>query len=236
MSRDWHYFGKGLPYLQENGWPGHLIVLEGSDCAGRSTQIAMLRTWLEQEGYAVAETGLRRSGLAGRMISEAKEGTELGRTTRSLLYITDLADQLESVMIPALRAGFVVLSDRYVFSLMARDMVRGADPAWLQELMGFAVVPDLVIYLRTTPEERLHRALARHGALDYWESGLDLGLAADRYTSFLRYQGQLQDAYDQLSKQYGFAQVDGSQSVRQVQEQIRNLVGRALDHEVLEEE
>ena len=134
------FYGKGLPYLQLNELPGKLIVIEGADCSGRSTQISMLKDWLETEGHAVLDTGLKRSTLIGNVIFEAKKGNILGKKTLSLLYSTDFADQLENKIIPALSAGFVVLADRYIFTLMARDFVRGASREWLMELFGFALI------------------------------------------------------------------------------------------------
>jgi dTMP kinase len=224
VSARWQYYGKGLPYLTEHDWPGHLLVVEGADGCGRSTQIALLKDWLERRGHAVLSTGLRRSALASEMITRAKQGNLLGRTTLSLLYATDLADQLENRMIPALRAGFVVLADRYIYSMMARDLVRGADRHWLEQLFGFALRPDLVIYLHTLPEERLHRTLAKSGALDYWESGMDLGLAHDRFSSYLQYQGLLQEQYDRMQAQYGFTVVDGSAPREDVHKAVCKLV------------
>ena len=228
MSRQWTYYGAGLPYLKENDWPGHLIVIEGADGCGRSTQITMMKDWLERQGLAVLDTGLRRSSLVGRMITHAKRGNLLGRTTLSLLYATDLADQLENRIIPALRAGFVVLADRYIFAMMARDLARGAQCEWLEQLFGFALKPDLVLYLQTTPAERLHRSLAKSQCLDYWEAGVDLGLAPDRFTSYLRYQALLQEHYDRIADQYGFVAVNGSASRKEIHEQMRENIQRVV--------
>jgi dTMP kinase len=228
MSRRWEFYGRGLPYLRDRGWPGRLIVMEGADGCGRSTQIGLLKGWLEHRGHAVLDTGLRRSSLVSQMITQAKQGNLLGRTTLSLLYATDLADQLENRMIPALRAGFVVLADRYIFSMMARDLVRGAERDWLEHLFGFAPKPDRVIYLQTTPEQRLHRSLAKNQTLDYWESGMDLGLAADRFTSFLKYQAMLQEHYDRMAGDYGFVTVDGGSDPETTHRLVRRHVLAAL--------
>lgn len=228
MSRTWRYYGKGLPYMQESDWPGRLIVLEGPDCAGRSTQIELLQTWLESEGHAVLTTGIKRSDLAAKMIMEAKEGHVQGQKTLTMLYATDLADQMENKIIPALRAGFIVLADRYIWTPMARDVMRGMKQEWMAELYGFALVPDLTIYLQTTPQERLHRALTKYQTLDWWESGMDLGLASDRFTSFLKYQRELEAQYARLAKAYSFATVDGSGAPKVVQEPIRALVRGVL--------
>jgi len=229
LIKPWRYYGNGLPNLQEPSWPGHLIVIEGSDCSGRSTQIRLLRAWLEQKGHAVLDTGIKRSDLVSRMIIRAKEGNLLGRRTLSLLYATDLADQLESTIIPALRAGFIVLADRYFFTMLARDTVRGIKREWLEGLFGFALVPHVTIYLSTTPEERLHRALNKYQTLDYWESGVDLGLARDRYTSFIRYQELLDGEYNRLRVKYGFFGLNGSGTIREVHSEIRAEVGRILE-------
>lgn len=229
MSRTWQYYHKGLPYLKEAGWPGYLIVVEGADCAGRSTQISLLREWLERKGHAVLDTGLKRSSLMAEMITRAKEGNLLGRTTLSLLYATDLADQLETSMIPALRAGFVVLADRYIFTMIARDLVRGARKEWLEELFGFALVPDCILYLKTPVEERLHRALRKNRTLDYWESGMDLGFAPDRFTSFTKYQTLLDAQFEHMAPRYGFHIIDGMQSVGAVQEAVQKAVKHVLE-------
>lgn len=226
--RTWRFYGKGLPYLKEYDWPGHLIVIEGADGAGRSIQTAMLRSWLEGQGHAVLDTGLKRSSLLSKMITRAKSGNLLGRTTLSLLYATDLADQLENQMIPALRAGFVVLADRYIFTMIARDLVRGAKQEWLEALFGFALVPDVTLYLRTQPEERLHRHMAKYKSLDYWESGMDLGLAADRFTSFGRYQKLLQEQYERLAQKYGFVTINGSDRMEKVHKEVRSQVAAVL--------
>jgi len=153
MSRTWSFYGQGLPQVKEPDWPGRLIAIEGADAAGRSTQVAMLEEWLERQRHPVLVTGLRRSALVGKLIARAKQGTRLGRRTLSLLYATDLADQLENRVIPALRAGFVVLADRYIYSAMARDLARGAEPEWLEQPYGFALRPDLVHQLKTAPPE-----------------------------------------------------------------------------------
>ena len=155
------YYGIGLPYLKfdRKTLQGKLIVIEGADCSGRSTQVAMLKEWLESNGHAVLDTGLRRSGLVGEAIEEAKKGHTLGKKTMSLLYATDFADQLENKIIPGMKAGYIVLADRYFFTLMVRDMIRGADKEWLKELFGFALVPDHIFYMSVDPDILLHRAL-----------------------------------------------------------------------------
>src|SRR5437762_10215834 len=180
------FYGQGLPAVEPGELKGKLVVLEGTDGVGRSTHIGLLREWLESRGHAVLDTGMTRSALAGKGLKAAKEGHTLGGVTMSLFYATDFADRLENEMIPALRAGFIVLTDRYIYSLMARAIVRGADPEWLREVYGFALKPDAIFYLRITIDELVTRVLQSTG-FDYWESGMDLHMGEDMYDSFIRY-------------------------------------------------
>jgi dTMP kinase len=215
------FFGAGLPGIQAESLSGALIVLEGADGSGRSTQIRLLRNWLEARGHAVTEVGLRRSNLVAKELSAAKEGHILGRTTMSLFYATDFADQLEHVMVPALRAGYIVLADRYIYTLMARDVVRGADRTWVERTYGMALVPDAVFYLRVTPKLLVERNLEKNGTLDYWESGLDIGLARDMFDSFVKYQGLMQTEFKRLQEHYGFEVINGNRSIRAVAADLR---------------
>src|SRR5665647_1083764 len=141
------FYGEGIPGISPQELTGRLIVIEGADGSGRSTQIELLRDYLENLGHATVNVGLRRSTLVSEELKEAKAGNVLGEITRSLFYATDFADQLENRILPALKAGFFVLADRYIYTLMARDMVRGADLSWLQSVYSIALVPDLVLYL-----------------------------------------------------------------------------------------
>lgn len=229
MSGDNLFFGKGLPYLTLNNLPGKLIVIEGPDCSGRSTQIALLKKWLETKGHAVLDTGLKRSTLVADVIEEAKKGNILGKTTLSLLYSTDFADQLENKIIPALSAGFMVLADRYIFTLMARDIVRGASKEWLIKLFGFALIPDLTFYINLDPETLLHRAFSKYGHLDFWESGMDILLSNDMLESFQKYHLLLKKEYELLAKDYGFIVINGNNSVDKIQSKIRNRIEEYLD-------
>lgn len=223
------YYGAGLPYQEVEPYTGKLIVIEGADCSGRSTQTQRLRQWLEVQGHAVADTGIKRSDLVARTIDRAKEGNVLGKTTFSLLYATDFADQVERKILPALRAGFVVIADRYMFTLMARDRVRGANPPWLERLFGFALVPDITFYLQTSPEVLLHRHFMRRGYLDYWESGMDLSLSTDTFESFHRYQTMLKTEFDALAGRYGFVTLDGSRDVESVQSDLRARIAGLIE-------
>ncbi|MEP6662123.1 MAG: thymidylate kinase, partial [Verrucomicrobiota bacterium] len=182
------FYGQGLPGVDPKKLAGKLIVVEGADGSGRSTQIAHLVDWLEGEGHATKQVGLSRSTLVSEELDKAKMGNILSRTTLSLFYATDFADQLENSILPALKAGFMVLADRYIYTLMVRDLVRGMDETWLKNIYGIALVPDAVFYLHVSPEELVQRNFSKTHSLDFWESGMDLGLSRDMFDSFLKYQ------------------------------------------------
>src|SRR5512138_1648333 len=218
------FYGEGLLGVDPENLAGKLIVMEGADGSGRSTQMEILRDALENKGHATVNVGLRRSTLVSEELNEAKQGNVLGEITRSLFYATDFADQLENRIIPALKAGFIVLADRYIYTLMARDIVRGADGEWLRSLYGIALVPDMVIYLRVSPAQLVERNLAKNSTLDYWESGMDLGLSRDGFDSFIRYQKLIQREFAELQRQYGFTVVNGNLSVRAIAHEINRRI------------
>jgi dTMP kinase len=221
------FYSEPLPGVDASELQGKLIVVEGPDAVGRSTQITLLRQWLEQEGHAVLDTGMARSALAGKGIKMAKEGNTLGPITMTLFYTTDFADRLENEIIPALRAGFVVLIDRYIFSIMARAIARGEDRRWIEQVAGFALVPHAVYYLKAEVEDLVTRVVMGRGAFDYWESGMDLRFGPDMYESFVKYQTRLIRALDSMVKPYAFTVIDAGQPVdkifRGLQRQIRRL-------------
>ena len=221
------FFGEGLPGIDLAELKGKLIVLEGTDGVGRSTHIGLLKQWLENHGHAVLDTGMTRSALAGKRLKQAKEGHTLGGITMSLFYATDFADRLENEIIPALRAGFVVLTDRYIYSLMARAIVRGSDPEWLREVYGFALRPDAIFYLRLQIDDLVTRVLQSRG-FDYWESGMDMHMGEDMYESFVRYQKWLLAEFDKMVETFGFQIVDASGSVEEVFENLRDRVDRVI--------
>jgi dTMP kinase len=223
-------YGVVLPGMKLEDLTGKLIVIEGTDGVGRTTQINLLKPWLEQQGRAVLETGVSRSSLAGKGIKQAKEGHTLGRITLSLFYATDFADRLENEIVPALRAGFVVLTDRYIYSLMARAMVRGIDPDWVRSVYSFALKPDAVFYLRIGVDDLIPRVVFSRG-FDYWESGMDLHPSEDMYESFRKYQGSLLSQFEVLAEEYGFEIVDASMDIRAVSERLKAGVARVLSGE-----
>ena len=203
---------------------GKLIVVEGTDGSGRSTQIVRLVQWLEGRGHATVQVGLKRSTLVSEELEQAKQGNILSRRTMSLFYATDFADQLENIILPALKAGFMVLADRYIYTLMVRDLVRGMDEAWLKNLYGIALVPDAVFYLNVSPEELVQRNFAKTHALDYWESGMDLGLTRDMFDSFLNYQSLVQDQFKRLQSTYRFEIIDGRRSMDEINSELRRKI------------
>lgn len=222
------FYGHGVPNIDLNRLAGRLIVVEGADGSGRSTQIALLVQWLEGCGHATAQVGLKRSTLVSEELDQAKKGNILSRTTLSLFYATDFADQLENSIIPALKAGFIVLADRYIYTLMARDLVRGMDRKWLDNLYGIAIVPDAVFYLRVSPEILVQRNFAKDFGLDYWESGMDLGISRDMFDSFLKYQGMMARQFERLQSTYGFEIIDGNRSPEAINTALQKKIEAVL--------
>ena len=214
------FYGAGFPYRDFGKLSGKLIVLEGTDGVGRSTQIKKLRNWLEEEGYAVSDTGLTRSELTASGLEAAKSGHTLGPITMSLFYAADFADRLENQIIPALQAGFVVLSDRYFYSVVARDSIRGIDSDWAKQLYGIALKPDLILYMKASVPSLVTRLIHGRG-LNYWESGMDLHIADNFYDSFVQYQTLILKQFDILSEEYNFMTIDADQSPNDIFEDLK---------------
>jgi dTMP kinase len=223
------FFGHGIPHVKADQLAGKLIVVEGADGSGRSTQIVRLVDWLETHGHPTVQVGLKRSSLVSAELEEAQQGNVLSRTTLALFYATDFADQLENIILPALRSGFIVLADRYIYTLMARDMVRGMDEKWLKNLYGIAPEPDAVFYLSVEPSELVQRNLSKTATLDYWESGMDLGLSRDVFDSFLKYQTAMKDTFLKMQKTYNFDIVDANRSVDSVTRDLRKKIAAILE-------
>jgi dTMP kinase len=225
------YYRTALPGVDYSELQGKLIVIEGPDAVGRSTQVRRLKPWLEEFGHAVLDTGMARSALAGKGIKEAKAGNTLGPITMTLYYATDFADRLENEIIPALRAGFVVLTDRYIFSIMARAIARGENRTWIERTAGFALVPHAVLYMRAEVKDLISRVVVGRGAFDYWESGLDLHIGKDMYESFVRYQSSLIQVFDDMADPYGFEVIDASQPVDRVFESLKKAISKVVEME-----
>ena len=234
-------FGTAPSLLASDDLTGKLIVIEGTDGVGRSTQIDILKQWLEVKGYGVITTGWTRSPLMGKVIEDAKSGHTLNPYTYTLLYAADLADRIEHEILPALRAGFVVLADRYVYTIFARSKVRGLDPAWTREVFAFALRPHAVLYMRIAVEDLIPRVIntrmltkrywedqAGEG-IDYWESGMDLRLGDDFYDSFVEYQRQLLAEFERMAKEYGFEAVHASSRLRDTTKALKRGVLGVLD-------
>ena len=222
-----NFYGAGFPYKDVGEIAGKLIVVEGTDGVGRSTQINLLRSWLEKNGFGVSDTGLRRSPLTQPGLDEAKKGHTLTPTTLSLFYATDFADRLENQIIPALKAGFYVLSDRYFYSIIARDIVRGADPQWARKIYQFALVPDIIIYLKADVATLVGRIVHGRG-FNYWESGMDVIKGDNLYDSFIGYQTRMIDQLDQMANEYHFITIDANRSVNDIFFDLRHHINKLL--------
>jgi len=223
------FYGHGIPGVDPERLCGKLVVIEGADGSGRSTQIARLVQWLEGCGHATVQVGLKRSTLVSEELEQAKQGNILSHLTMSLFYATDFADQLGNIILPALKAGFIVLADRYIYTLMVRDLVRGLDEAWLKNLYGISVVPDAVFYLNVSPELLVQRNFQKIQALDYWESGMDIGLSRDMFDSFLKYQALVETEFRRLQATYGFTIVNGERSIEEISAELQERVEKLLE-------
>lgn len=225
------FFGEGLPYQtklkSQREITGKLIVVEGTDGVGRSTQIELLTQWLKVRGFGVVTTGWTRSKLMRNAIEYAKSGNMLDRQTFSLLYATDFADRLENEILPALRSGFIVIADRYVYTAWARDSIRDPSMQWVRDLYGFAPVPNLTCYLRIDVDNLIPRVI-ESGGMDYWESGQDMHLADNIFDSFKKYQKIMIEAYDQLAEECSFEVLDARREVTELQNDLRSRIEKVI--------
>ncbi len=241
------FFGEGLPYVETGDLSGSLIVIEGTDGVGRSTQIEDVKRWLEVKGHAVVTTGWTQSMLMKKTIDKAKSGHTLTVDTFSLLYAADFSDRLEHEIIPALRAGFVVLADRYVYTAFARAVVRGAGRDWIRKVYGFALKPDIVYYMRIgigdliprvinskTLEKRYWEEEQGEG-IDYWESGMDLRLGEDFYDSFVEYQRAVLEEFDLMTQEFGFVVVDASKGFEPTNKVLKQGITSFLNEKAAQE-
>ena len=228
VSRPLRFFREGISYLERTESKGHLIFVVGPDGSGRSSQMDLIVSHLEAAGHAVITTGLKRSELIGAGILEAKHKLPLGKKTLALFYAADFADQLEHKIIPALHAGYVVLADRYIYTLMARSNVRGISRGWSHDLFSFAVMPDLVFYLDVPPQELFHRVFQKYGSLDYYESGADMGLSDDLYESFVLYQKGIAREFRMMEPRYGIVRLDGGRPIPEVNAELQKRIDEYL--------
>ena len=222
------FFAAPLPGFDSSDITGTLIVIEGMDGSGRSTQISLLQEWLESEGFAVQTSGLRRSNLVGRDIDELLAKNAVTRLTLALMYCTDFFDQLEHRIIPALKSGAVVLADRYIFTLIARSVVRGINRDYLSGLYAMALRPNLTFWLNVRPETAFGREFRKAQAISYWEAGRDMSLSHDLYWSFVRYQTMIKREFEAVAKRHNFLELDGEASVPTVNKLLRQRIGEQM--------
>ena len=210
---------------------GRLIVVEGIDGSGKSTQIQLLRKWLEARGVKVIFTEWNSSDLVRQATKRGKKKNLLTPTTFSLLHATDFADRLTYDIIPYLKAGITVLADRYIYTAFARDIARGVDPRWVRDLYAFAVKPDAAFYFRVPLDVAVSRILGARAKIKFYEAGMDLGLSGDPVESFRLFQGRVLEQYDALTSEYGFRVIDGTRTIDAQQRQVRDIVRRLYDQE-----
>lgn len=211
-----------------HGYDGLLIVIEGTDGSGRSSQVNLLSQYIKNKCYGCTVSQWKTSRLISGVINEAKEKNMLNTTTYSLLYAADYTDRLENEIIPALKAGFVVLMDRYIYTAYVRDSVRGHNIEWVKNLYEFAPEPDLVFYLNVPVDILIKRLIAKNGGLDYFEAGRDIGLSTDIYNSFEIYQKRCLLEYKKLIKEYNFIELDGTKSPQEIHQKIIEYVDKLL--------
>ncbi len=222
------FYGAALPGVREEELSGTLIVIEGTDGSGRSTQISLLTEWLESEGFAVQTTGLRRSSLVADDIDALLAENSVTRMTLALMYSTDFFDQLERRILPALRSGLIVIADRYIYTLIARSAVRGIGRDYLHGIYEMALRPDLTFWLNVKPEVAFDREFKKSHTISFWESGRDMSLSNDLFQSFIRYQSLIKKEFEYLSRRHSFIELDGEASVSNVNRELRKQIGAHL--------
>ncbi|HLG13859.1 MAG TPA: dTMP kinase [Blastocatellia bacterium] len=212
----------------EHQFPGKLFIVEGIDGSGKSTQLSLLQQWLKREGYTVFFSEWNSSLLVKETTRRGKKKQMLTPTTFSLIHTTDLADRIERHIIPPLKAGAVVLADRYIYTAFARDVARGVSPAWVRQLYQFAVKPTIGFYFRVPLEVSLKRILGARAGLKHYEAGMDLGLSDDIEESFALFQGMIRDQYEAMIDEFGLTVIDATRSIEDQQDEVRALVEREL--------
>ena len=213
----------------ELGFPGRLIAVEGLDGSGKSTQIYLLKRWLDLQGLKVFFSEWNSSELVKSATSKGKKQELLTPTTFSLIHATDFADRYERQLVPLLRAGYLVLCDRYIFTAFGRDTVRGCPPEWVRGLYRFAALPDLTFFFKAQLEVSLQRILDGRPTLKYFEAGMDLGLSNEPYESFRIFQGRILEQYLAMSTEFNFLVIDANQPIEPQQSLMRDLIAAKLD-------
>jgi dTMP kinase len=213
----------------ELGYPGRLIAVEGLDGSGKSTQIYLLKRWLELQGLKVFFSEWNSSELVKSATTKGKKQELLTPTTFSLIHATDFADRYERQLVPLLRAGYVVLCDRYIFTAFARDTVRKCPPAWVRGIYNFAALPDLTFFFKAELEVSLQRILDGRPQLKYFEAGMDMKLSPDPYESFRVFQGRILEQYLAMTTEFHFLVIDANQAIETQQSVVRELVASKLN-------
>lgn len=209
-------------------FPGRLFIVEGIDGSGKSTQLLLLKKWLEAEGYVVYFSEWNSSPLVHDVTKRGKKKKMLTPMTFSLIHATDFADRTEHHIIPPLKAGAVVLADRYIYTAFARDVVRGVSPKWVRELYAFAIKPTVAFYFRTPLDIAMKRILGGRNAIKYYEAGMDLDLDDDIEQSFCLFQEQIIKEYDKIVDEFGLVTIDATRSIEEQQEEVRRIVSETL--------
>jgi len=212
----------------EHRFPGKLCVVEGIDGSGKSTQLMLVHQWLRAEGYGVVFSEWNSSPLVRDTTRRGKKRQMLIPSTFSLLHATDFADRMEHNIIPLLKAGAVVLCDRYIYTAFGRDVVRGMDPKWARGLYSFAVKPTLAFYFRVPLEVAMKRILTGRAGLKYYEAGMDLGLSDDPEESFRLFQARILEEYEKMIPEFDLTVVDATLPIEEQQEQMRQHVRAKL--------
>ena len=214
--------------LKKNTTKGKLIVVEGIDGSGKSTQIDLLYKWLQSQGYSVFFSEWNSSPLVKSTTKAAKKEKAFTPTTFSILHCTDFADRWENSIYPLLKAGAIVLADRYAFTAFARDVARGVDPEWVRHMYSFAVMPDVALYFRVPMDVAVERITAARTKLKYYEAGMDLNLSDNINESFKIFQGRILDEYDKMVDEFGLTMIDGTLPVKEQQKIVRTIARKAL--------
>ncbi len=215
--------------IKKHTCKGRLIAVEGLDGSGKSTQVYLLKRWLELEGYKVFFTEWNSSFLVKKATKKGKKSKLLTPTTFSLIHCTDFADRYERQIWPLLCAGYIVLADRYFFTAFARDVVRGCDPEWVHNNYAFATRPDITFFFKVDPKVAIGRILEGRPVLKYHEAGMDLNLHTDPYESFKIFQGRINNAYESMVKPFDFTVIDSNRPIDVVQQQVRKIASERID-------
>ena len=216
-----------MRFLKEHGLPGTLICVEGIDGSGKSTQIGILKDWLKSKNLDVIYTEWNSSDLISQTTKRAKKKNLLSPRTFSLLHAVDFADRLEQIIIPAMKAGFIVLADRYAYTAFARDVARGVDRDWVRNMYGFAIKPDLALYYSISAEISLER-ICSNRTPSFYEAGMDLKLSNNPYKSYVIFQNRVNNEYEKMVEEYGLVSIDAQQSIHAKQVEMRKLVVEIL--------